>query len=192
MIARAHPGRYTFREYVAHDSASSTKHELLDGQIYARPGGTPEHSALIASVTTHIANQLRGGPCRVHISDLRVRVAETGLATYPDVTVLCGPWERDSEDANTIVNPTVVVEVLSPSTEAYDRGEKIEHYKRIPTLRACLLIAHDRREIELWTRSKADEPWSRVLVIGGQSAEIAAIGARLDVDRVYEDAREPS
>jgi Uma2 family endonuclease len=191
MVAR-HPVRYTFRAYVAHDSASSTKHEFLDGQIYAMAGGTPEHSALIASVTTHIASQIRGGPCRVHISDLRVRVAETGLATYPDVTVLCGPWERDSEDANTIVNPTVLVEVLSPSTEAYDRGEKIEHYKRIPTLRACLLLAHDRREIELWTRSEADEPWSRALVIGGQIAEIAAVGARLDVDRVYEDAREPS
>jgi Uma2 family endonuclease len=140
---------------------------------------------------SHIAAQIRGGPCRVHVSDLRIRVAQTGLATYPDVTVLCGPWQRDPEDSNTIVNPTVVVEVLSPSTEAYDRGEKTEHYKRIPSLRACLLFAHDRREIELWTRTAADAPWARALAVSGQHAQIDAIGASLDVDRIYEDAREP-
>jgi Uma2 family endonuclease len=187
----AHPVHYTFREYVAHEGASSTKHEYLDGQIYAMAGGTPEHSALIASVMSQIANQIRGGPCRLHVSDLRIRVAATGLATYPDVTVLCGPWERDRDDPNTIVNPTVIVEVLSPSTEAYDRGEKIEHYKRIPTLRACLLFAHDRREIELWTRTAPDAPWARVLAISGERAEIVALGVSLDVDHIYEEAREP-
>ena len=191
MVARGHAVHHTFRDYLAHEEASNTKHEYLDGQIYAMAGGTPEHSALIASVTTHLSNQVRGGHCRVHMSDLRIRVVETGLATYPDVAVVCGVWERDPEDSRTILNPTVIVEVSSPSTEAYDRGEKLEHYKRIPSLRACLLVAHDRREIELWTRD-GSEAWKRSLVVSGQVAEIAAASARLDVDAVYDDAKEPS
>lgn len=195
MVARTHPVRYTFREYLAHEAASNTKHEYLDGQIYAMAGGTPEHSALIASVTTHLSNAVRGGRCRVHMSDLRIRVRETGLATYPDVTVVCGPWERDADDANTVVNPSVIVEVLSPSTEAYDRGEKLEHYRRIPSLRACLLVAHDRREIEVWSREDG-EPWARALATPGATVAIAALGATLDatldVSAVYDDAREPA
>ena len=191
MVARGHAVHHTFRDYLSHEEASNTKHEYLDGQIYALAGGIPEHSALIASVTTHLSNQVRGGHCRVHMSDLRIRVVETGLATYPDVAVVCGVWERDPEDSRTILNPTVIVEVSSPSTEAYDRGEKLEHYKRIPSLRACLLVAHDRREIELWTRD-GSEAWKRSLVVSGQVAEIAAASARLDVDAIYDDAKEPS
>lgn len=190
MVARGHAVNYTFRDYLVHEEASNTKHEYLDGQIYAMAGGTPEHSALIASVATHLSNQVRGGPCRVHISDLRVRVLETGLATYPDVAVLCGAWARDPDDERTILNPSVLVEVLSPSTEAYDRGEKLEHYRRIPSLRACLLVAVDRREIEIWTREES-EPWKRALVLSGQVVEVSAIAARLDVDAVYDDAKEP-
>jgi Uma2 family endonuclease len=136
----------TFAEYVALEEATTGKHEYVGGQIYAMAGGTPEHSALAVSIATQLANQVRGGRCRVHSSDLRVRVVETGLATYPDVTVVCGAWERDPENAQTVVNPAVLVEVLSPSTEAYDRGEKLEHYKRISSLRAVVLVAHERRE----------------------------------------------
>ncbi len=124
------------------------------------------------------------------MSDLRVRVTETGLATYPDVVVVCGPWQRDPEDDHTIINPVVVVEVLSPSTQAYDRGEKLEHYKRIPTLRACLLVAHDRRELELWSRDD-DGAWARALVGIGERLELVAVGVCLDVDALYADAAEP-
>jgi len=191
MVARGHYVYYTFRDYLTHEEASNTKHEYLDGQIYAMAGGTPEHSALIASVTTHLSNQARGGPCRVHMSDLRVRVLETGLATYPDVAVICGGWQRDAEDERTILNPTVIVEVLSPSTEAYDRGEKLEHYKRIPSLRACLLVAPDRREVEMWTREAEAKPWSRALILSGQVVEVASLGAKLELDAVYDDAAEP-
>ncbi|MEJ7734368.1 MAG: Uma2 family endonuclease [Polyangiaceae bacterium] len=190
MVARGHPVHYSFRDYISHEEASNTKHEYLGGQIYAMAGGTPEHSALIASVATHLSNHVRGGQCRVHMSDLRVRVTETGLATYPDVAVVCGPWERDREDARTLLNPAVLVEVLSRSTEAYDRGEKLEHYKRIPSLRAYLLVAHDRREVEMWTR-ETGEDWKRALLGAGQTVIIAAISATLEVDALYDDAAEP-
>ena len=108
------------------------------------------------------------------------------------MTVICGGWQRDPDDERTIVNPTALVEVLSPSTEAYDRGEKLEHYKRIPSLRACLLVAVDRREIETWTRDHEGDPWRRALVVSGHVADVAALAAKLDVDMVSDDAKEPS
>jgi Uma2 family endonuclease len=191
MVTLGHPVHYTFREYVLLEETSNVRHEYLDGQIYAMAGGTPEHSALIASVCGYLTGQVRGGPCRVHMADLRIRVTETGLATYPDVAVVCGRWERDPESAHTIVNPTVMVEVLSPTTEKYDRGEKLEHYKRIPSARACLLVAHDRRELELWSRADGGD-WTRAVVGAGGTVEIDAIGARLAVDAVYDDATEPA
>lgn len=190
MVA-SHPVRYTFREFIAHDDASSTKHEYLGGQIYAMAGGSPEHSALIAAITGHLAAGLRGGPCRVHSSDLRVRVQQTGLTTYPDVTVVCGAWERDADDRNTITNPSLLVEVLSPSTERYDRGEKLAHYQRIPSLRACVLVAHDRRELQVYTRGSEAEPWLESTFGPGQSASIDGMPA-LEVDALYDDASEPS
>lgn len=190
MIASRHPVNYSFREYVKHDDDSSSKHEYLDGQIYAMAGGTPEHSALIASIGAQMANAVRGGPCRVHVTELRVRVMETGLATYPDVAIVCGPWERDPEDANTVTNPVVVVEVLSPSTEKYDRGEKLEHYKRIATLKAALLVALDRREIEIWTREGAE--WKKAVLAAGDAVQLVEPVVRFSVDAVYDEASEPT
>src|SRR5215472_12463154 len=186
MVARTHPVHYTFREYVAHDAASNTKHEYLDGQIYAMAGGTPEHAPLISSVHGHLWKQIGGTRCRPHMADLRIRVLQTGLATYPDIPIVCGRSERDPEDANTVTNPTVIVEVLSASTEKYDRGEKFEHYKQIPSLREYVLVAHEQRAIEVWTRG-ADGQWARAVYASGDRAEIDAVKAVLEVDAVYED-----
>jgi Uma2 family endonuclease len=189
MIASRHPVRYTFAEYLAHEDASNTKHEFLDGQIYAMAGGSPEHSALISSVNGQLWSQLRGTPCAVHISDLRIRVLETALATYPDIAIVCGAWERDPESRNTIINPKVIVEVLSPRTEEYDRGEKFEHYKKIPSLREYVLVAHDRRAIEVWARG-AEDKWTKSLYGEGEKAPLESIGAPVDVDVAYDDAQE--
>jgi Uma2 family endonuclease len=191
MVAWTHPVRYSFQEYIAHEAASNVKHEYMGGQIYAMAGGTPEHSALILSIGSRIVAALRGTRWRGHMADLRIRVGETGLATYPDLAVVCGAWERDREDRNTITNPSVLIEVLSPSTETYDRGEKFEHYKRIPTLRHYVLVAHDRREIEVWTRGEADR-WDSKLYRSGGSARIESIDVELPVDAAYDDAAEPA
>ena len=104
---------HTYFEYLAHEEASNVKHEYLDGEIFAMAGGTPAHAELSVAVASTLRAQLEGKRCRVFSSDLRVRVAATGLATYPDVTVICGPLERDEESRETILNPTVLVEVLS-------------------------------------------------------------------------------
>jgi Uma2 family endonuclease len=151
------------------------------------PGTTRVRIAPLRVDDSSLESGARRRLSRSH-ADLRIRVEKTGLASYPDVAVVCGGWKRDPEDPNTILNPLVLVEVLSPSTEAYDRGEKLEHYRTIPSLRACLLIAHDRREIELWMR-EPDQPWTRSLVGAGGALEIAAIGAKLAVDAVYDDAK---
>jgi Uma2 family endonuclease len=153
VIAPAHRVKYNFADYLALEASSNVKHEFLDGQIYGMTGGTPERAALKAAVTGLLFGQVRGGKCRVHDSDLRVRVLETGLATYPDVTVVCGPRELDPADSNTVTNPTLIVEVLSHSTEEYDRGDKFEHYKRVPTLMQYVLVSQG-------DASETFAPWS--------------------------------
>lgn len=145
---------------------------------------------LIASVSAELARQVRGSACRVSATELRVRAPESGLGTYPDVSVICGPWERDPEDARTILNPTVLVEVLSPSTEEYDRGEKFELYQTIPSLQAYVLVAHDDRCIEVRTRGATG--WEIRVHHRGGRAELPTIGATLDVDTVYDAAAEPT
>ena len=190
MVSPAVLHRYSFADYLALEEASNTKHEFLNGEIYAMAGGTPEHSALAAAVTISLGGQLRGGPCRVYSSDLRVRVSATGLATYPDVTVACGLLERDPESADTVTNPLLVVEVTSKSTEAYDRGQKLDHYRRIPALRAVVLLSHRKPEIELWERG-ADDQWGSRTFGPGQTANVQDPPVRLDVDEIYAAAREP-
>src|SRR5882672_695224 len=114
----------TYREYLAAELTSEIKHEWLDGVIYDMAGGTPEHGALATAMSAELVNGLRARPCRVFSSDVRVRILETKLVTYPDVSVVCSRLETDPEDDRSITNPVVLVEVLSDSTEAYDRGEK--------------------------------------------------------------------
>ncbi len=189
MSSPAHSVFYTFREYLALEEPSNVKHEYLAGQIYAMAGGTPEHAALKLAVPNLLFPQLRAGRCRAHGSDLRVRVLATGLATYPDVTIVCGPREVDPEDKNSVTNPTLVVEVLSPSTQEYDRGEKFSHYKRIPSLRQYLLVSTDDRRVEVWTRG-GDGAWTSVVSTDGEVADLASVGARLDVRELYEAAAE--
>jgi len=191
MTVSARPVWHSFVEYIALEEASSTKHEYFDGQIFAMAGGSPEHAALIASATFQLASQTRGGRCRVHASELRIRVEASDLATYPDVAVVCGPWLRDPENPRTILNPTVLVEVLSPSTEAYDRGEKLLRYKQISSLRAMALVAYDRREVEVWRRPDQAAPWTRALHGPGQVASLTEALA-LEVDSLYDDAAEPT
>lgn len=186
MSSTAARRHYTYDEYLALDEASNVKLEFCAGDIYAMAGGTPEHAALCLQVGSSLNVQLEGRPCRVYGSDLRVRVRATGLATYPDVSVVCGPLERDSESRDTVLNPTLVVEVLSPSTADYDRGEKRESYQQIPSLREVVLVAHDQRRVEVYRRGASG--WSLHQAGPGESITLDSISCRLDVDALYERA----
>jgi Uma2 family endonuclease len=186
-VSSAAPRRhYTYDEYLALDEASNVKLEFYAGDIYAMAGGTPEHAALCLQVGSSLNVQLEGGPFRVYGSDLRVRVRATGLATYPDVSVVCGPLERDPEGRDSVLNPTLVAEVLSPSTAAYDRGEKREHYQQIPSLREVVLVAHDERRIEVHRRGP--NGWSCHQAGPGESVVLDSISCRLDVNAIYDRA----
>lgn len=175
---------YTYREYLAHEAASNVKHEFLDGEIYAMAGGSPEHAELSVAVSSMLRGQLQDSACRVFSSDLRVRVRATGLATYPDVSVVCGPLERDEESPDTVTNPKVIAEVLSGGTERYDRGEKFEHFKRIPALEEYVLVSQKRPEVELWARSP-DGTWIRRKAGSGDRLTLESIGCEIVVDDLY-------
>ena len=189
MSRPAHTIHYTYPEYLNFEESSNVKHEFLDGQIYAMAGGTPEHAALAAAVIGLLFPELRGGRCRAYDADLRVRTP-TGLATYPDVTVICGPLERDRQDEHALTNPTLIVEVLSRSTEEYDRGDKFEHYKSLRSLQQYVLVSPPGRHVEVWTRG-LDDVWTRALAAEGDVAQLTAIGARLDVRELYDAAADP-
>jgi Uma2 family endonuclease len=182
--------RYTYQDYLAVEETSEAKHEYFAGDIYAMAGGTPEHAALQVAVTVALENQLRDGPCRVYSSDLRVRVLATGVATYPDVTVVYGSLERDPEDKNNATNPTVIVEVLSDSTEDYDRGEKLKNYQLIPSLNECVLVSHRARRIEIVRRGPSG--WISETAAAGQQGRLSSIGCSLDVDALHGRALGPA
>ena len=176
--------RLTYQEYLGLERESEQRHEFWDGEIFAMAGGSPAHSALAARVIAQLVTRLRGQPCQVFTSDLRVRVKATGLTTYPDVTVVCGPLEHDDEDAYAIVNPVVLVEVSSEGTEAYDRNEKFAHYRRIPSLRAYVLVSQREPRLEVYRRND-DGSWTLDDARPPGAARLDAIGCTLDVAEIY-------
>jgi Uma2 family endonuclease len=169
--------RHSFEQYLELEEISWVRHEYYAGEIYAMAGGTPEHAAIAANITARLGAQLASTPCCVY-----------GLATYPDVTVVCGPSERDPQSATHIVNPKVVIEVPSESTADYDRGEKLQHYQQIPSLAAAVLVDHAAPRVELWTRQGA--AWRCQTFGSGEVVPLVAISCVLAVDQVYLAARE--
>ena len=134
--------RFTPDEYLAFERAARDKHEYYDGQVYAMSGGTRNHDRIAVSATRELATQLRGRRCDVLTSDMRVKVSATGLYTYPDASALCSePEFEDPRNVDVLLNPVLIVEVLSESTEGYNRGGKFAHYHRIATLQEYVLIA---------------------------------------------------
>jgi Uma2 family endonuclease len=190
MTVPRHHVPYSYAEYVAFEASSNVKHEHLDGQIYAMAGGTPEHAALQIAAGGLLVSQLRGGRCRGYGPDLRVHT-QSGLATYPDVTVVCVPSERDPADSLAVTNPTLILEVLSPSTEEYDTGEKFDHYRTLRSLRQYVLVSYREHSLVVWTRGD-DDQWRSATVRESEVAELRSIEARLDVRELYAIAAEPS
>ncbi len=182
---------YTYQEYLRLEADANVKHEFLAGEIYAMAGGTPEHAAIGVNVSTLLNNQLRGRPCRVYSSDLRVRVLATGLTTYPDVSVVCGQIERDSQDVNTAVNPVLVVEITSSSSEQYDRGAKLGHFQQVASLREIVVVSHRERQIEVHRR-EPDSSWSLHVSTQRDTAFLASLDCQLPLDEVYRDELEPT
>ena len=148
----------TIEEYLDLDRESERKHEFFDGEIFAMSGGSAWHSLIIANTARALGNALAGRPCWTFVSDLRLRVDATGLCTYPDVMVACGELRFADGQSDTLLNPALLVEVLSPTTADYDRGGKLTHYRSIPSVREYLLLEQDRAHAELYSGSE-DDRW---------------------------------
>ncbi|HMR75262.1 MAG TPA: Uma2 family endonuclease [Polyangiaceae bacterium] len=145
--------RYSYEEYLAYEQDSGLKHGFEDGEIFAMPGGSRRHNALALRVGAAVDAGRRPG-CIAFQSDQKVRVLATGKATYPDVSLVCAPIEGDPADpsGNTVTNPTLLVEVLSPSTEEEDRGNKWRHYQLIPSLQEYVLVSQGPPRVEYFRR----------------------------------------
>jgi Uma2 family endonuclease len=191
-MAQAEPiTRMSYAEYLEREARSEARHEFLGGDVYAMAGGTPEHGALAIAFASELRAALRGKPCRVFSSDVRVSVPATGLSTYPDLSVVCGRLETHPEDPNAVTNPIVLIEVLSDSTEAHDRGAKAAHYRKLTSLREYVMVSQHEPRIEIMRRSERGV-WELHGAGAGESIELASLGVRLSVDAVYEDPLAPA
>jgi Uma2 family endonuclease len=175
---------YTYQQYLAYEADSALKHEFEAGEIVAMAGGSPRHSALASRISAALENTRPAGSTAFQ-SDMRMRVVATGKATYPDASLVCGPIELDSEDRSgtTITNPTLLVEVLSPSTEDVDRGSKWRDYQLIPSLQEYVLVSQESR-IEIYRRIKSGR-WEYLDVREGVVK--LASGATLDLSMLYDN-----
>lgn len=176
--------RYTFAEYLEIERRSrEVKHEYVAGEIFAMAGGTVEHSALATAFAGLLFNHLRGGPCRPHGSDLQISIRTAEVATYADVAVVCDPVERDPESPAHVTNPRIIVEVLSPTSERYDREQKRLYYQQLSSLCEYVLVCQDRRRVEVWCRG--DGGWTHTVHETGGSVPLRSIDCALDVDELY-------
>ena len=158
MIVAQRAQRITETEYLDLERHAEFKSEFFAGEVFALSGGTPLHSQIATNLAAELRNQLKGKRCVPYNSDLRLKVEASGLLTYPDLSVVCGPLQLATGTDDTVVNPTVIVEVLSDSTEAYDRGKKFENYRLMPSLREYLLVSQKEPRIDQFIRQE-NEQW---------------------------------
>ena len=155
----SHPKTFhTVEEYLALERSCEGKHEYQNGEIFAMGGASRWHVRIVTNIVVELGSQLKAGPCTVYATDLRVLVAPTGLYTYPDVIVLCDEPRFSDEQQDTLINPALIIEVLSDSTKDYDRGGKFEQYRTIDSFIEYLLVAQDRPHVEHHTR-QSDGSW---------------------------------
>jgi Uma2 family endonuclease len=184
-MSTAEKRRYTAKEYLAFERAAESKHEYYQGEIFAMTGASRAHNLITVNLATAFHVKLRGRGCEVYASDMRVKVNPTGLYTYPDVTVVCSKPQFEDDVFDTLVNPKLIIEVLSDSTELYDRGEKFAHYQTIDSLQEYVLVSQRDYRVEVFTRQETDE-WLLKNVTGSHaSVTFRSIDFTLDLEEVY-------
>mgnify|MGYP006146374289 CR=1 FL=1 len=178
-------------DYLAAERKAAQKSEYVNGHVYAMAGASRVHNLIVGNAFAELRAQLRGRPCEAYVNDMRVKVERTGMYTYPDVVGLCEEPRFEDENVDTLLNPTVIIEVLSPSTERYDRGEKFAHYRRLESLREYILIAQDirridhyRRDGDTWVLTEVSEPDAALV--------ISSISCTLRLSDIYDRVDFPS
>jgi Uma2 family endonuclease len=183
--------KYTLAEYLAFEERSETKHEYYAGEIFAMAGASPTHNRLCFRLATLLGQRLEGSDCIGYTSDQKIWIAAADLNTYADLTIVCGQAQYDPDHPILLTNPRVIIEVLSPSTMAYDRGEKWEFYQQLPSLLEYLLVWQDRAQIEQYSR-QTDDSWRYLRIVGlEESITLSSIGCALSLAEVYSNIEFP-
>jgi Uma2 family endonuclease len=182
IAAKENLPRFTPEEYFVWEDKQLEKHEYIDGEVYAMSGGSKNHSLISVRFITLFANHLEGGSCETGNSDLRVNIVETNDYTYPDVSVTCD--DRDKTTSQYITYPSLIVEVLSDSTEAYDRGGKFRMYRNNPILKDYLLVGSARIEMDLYHKNDAGD-WIIINYQEGDVVELKSINLSFPIEQVY-------
>jgi len=178
--------KITPEEYLHFERQSETKHEYFDGEIFAMAGASRKHCKLSANLMRIIGNKLHQTKCNVYSNDFRVKIKETGLYTYPDVIITCGKEILEDQVKDTLLNPLILIEILSPSTEKYDRGKKFAHYRQIESLQNYILISQEEPRIEIFQRQNNDQWLFFFFFLLENSIEIPAINCMLSLTEVYD------
>lgn len=185
MAIQAHP-RLTEIEYLRLEREGAQRHEYFAGEIFAMAGATERHNLIVSNLVVALGSQFKGRPCRVYSSDMRMKVSATGLLTYPDVVAVCGELQVDDEIRDTLLNPAVIVEVLSASTEGYDRVEKFAHYRKVPSLQDYVLVSQQAMHVEHYRRQPGEHWLLTDLEGSGAVLELASVGAQVGLGEAYD------
>jgi Uma2 family endonuclease len=186
-------GRYTLQEYFDLEAGSEERFEFRNGEVLGMSGGSVNHSLIAANVAREIGNRTKGTSCRVHESGLRVRIARRTLYSHPDVTIVCGETELDPDDerGETVINPKLVVEVLSPSTELYDRTKKFARYREIESFQEYVLVSQTDAFVETFFRHP-DGVWRMIPTLGiDKTIALDSLGVALPLTEIYAGVKFP-
>lgn len=184
MSTLAQP-RCTPEQYLAMERQAAHRSEYVNGRVYALAGASHRHNVIVGNTFGELRSRLRGRPCVTYVNDMRVKVIETGLYTYPDVAALCGDPQFEDGHTDNLLNPSVIVEVLSDSTERYDRGEKFAHYRRLESLREYVLVSQHRMRVELFVRQ--GEHWVLTELDGPDAVlPLESVGCSIPLGSIYE------
>jgi Uma2 family endonuclease len=188
-----HPKTYlTPEQYLEIERKAEFKSEYYQGEMFAMSGAREGHNLIVLNLAAELRQQLRKSPCRAYVNDMRVRVHATGMYTYPDAIVVCGEPQFLDETRDTLLNPSLIVEVLAPSTEFYDRVRKFEHYRSVESVSEYLLVSSERARAELYTR-QSDGRWLLTTANRLQdSLELQSVGVHLALSDLYEKVDFPA
>ena len=188
-----HNDLVSIEEYFRREAASDVKHDYINGRALAMAGGSPTHSLVTANIIREAGNRLKGKPCRVYDSNTLLGIPNSPYTHYPDASVICGELQLDRRDprGHTVTNPTVVFEVLSPSTEKYDRTAKFDHYRDLPAFREYVLVFQDRREIHTFFRHD-DGMWAFNVITVAAMVRLHSVQIDLSIDEIYDGVTFPT
>lgn len=183
--------KLTAEEYLGIERDAEFKSEFYDGEMYAMAGATVEHNRVKENLAREIGNRLLDGPCDLFSSDQRILINQTGMYAYPDIVVVCGPVETVGNDGFTIINPRILIEVLSPSTELYDRNVKRRHYSRIESLQEYIIVAQNQPQIDRFVR-QTDGTWSLKVFQGiGEIFSLTSLPIEIPLAKIYRNVTFP-